>query len=182
MGQNGNGLKTDKNGNRTEIKRERNGITRPVVRTGDGNFFLTPTVHMSLTQTMYVLLPQMARYIHVRSQEEGRAIRRTRRRIEVLQRRRARQREIVLIFHNSINLNVSSSDQFTIFVYRTSAYHAGQIIIMRALFRVMASAHSSERFWNGRRSHCPIGPFWNSNFCRSVLERFGRERSRSHCA
>ena len=25
MGQNGNGLKTDKNGNRTEIKRERNG-------------------------------------------------------------------------------------------------------------------------------------------------------------
>ena len=45
MGQNGNGLKTDKNGNRTEIKRERNGITRPVVRTGDGNFFLTPTVY-----------------------------------------------------------------------------------------------------------------------------------------
>ena len=44
MGQNGNGLKTDKNGNRTEIKRERNGITHPVVRTGDGNFFLTPTV------------------------------------------------------------------------------------------------------------------------------------------
>ena len=44
MGQNGNGLKTDKNGNRTEIKRERNGITRPVVRMGDGNFFLTPTV------------------------------------------------------------------------------------------------------------------------------------------
>ena len=40
MGQNGNGLKTDKNGNRTEIKRERNGITRPVVWTGDGNFFL----------------------------------------------------------------------------------------------------------------------------------------------
>ena len=44
MGQNGNGLKTDKNGNRTEIKQEWNGITRPVVRTGDGNFFLTPTV------------------------------------------------------------------------------------------------------------------------------------------
>ena len=34
MGQNGNGLKTDKNGNRTEIK-----------RTVNGNFFLTPTVH-----------------------------------------------------------------------------------------------------------------------------------------
>ena len=45
VGQNGNGLKTDKNGNRTEIKRERNGITRPVVQTGDGNFFLTPTVY-----------------------------------------------------------------------------------------------------------------------------------------
>ena len=44
VGQNGNGLKTDKNGNRTEIKRERNGITRPVVRTGDGNFFLMPAV------------------------------------------------------------------------------------------------------------------------------------------
>ena len=44
MGQNGNGLKTDKNGNRTEVKRERNGIARPVVRTGDGNFLLTPTV------------------------------------------------------------------------------------------------------------------------------------------
>ena len=46
MGQNGNGLKTDKNGNRTEVKRERNGIARPVVRTGDGNFLLTPTVHV----------------------------------------------------------------------------------------------------------------------------------------
>ena len=45
MGQNGNGLKTDKNGNRMEVKRERNGIARPVVRTGDGNFLLTPTVH-----------------------------------------------------------------------------------------------------------------------------------------
>ena len=47
VGQNGNGLKTDKNGNRTEIKREweRNGITRPVVWMGDGNFFLTPTVY-----------------------------------------------------------------------------------------------------------------------------------------
>ena len=44
MGQNGNDLKTDKNGNRTEIKREQNGITRPVVRTGDGNFFFMPTV------------------------------------------------------------------------------------------------------------------------------------------
>ena len=44
MGQNGNGLKTDKNGNRTEVKRERNGIAHPVVRTGDGNFLLTPTV------------------------------------------------------------------------------------------------------------------------------------------
>ena len=39
MGQNGNGLKTDKNGNRTKIKREWNGITRPVVRTVNGNFF-----------------------------------------------------------------------------------------------------------------------------------------------
>ena len=39
-------LKTDKNGNRTEIKREQNGITHPVVRTGDGNFFVMPTVHM----------------------------------------------------------------------------------------------------------------------------------------
>ena len=45
MGQNGNGLKTDKNGNRTEIKRERNGITRPVVWTVNENFFLMPTVH-----------------------------------------------------------------------------------------------------------------------------------------
>ena len=44
VGQNGNGLKTDKNSNRTEIKRERNGITRPVVRMGDGNFFFTPTI------------------------------------------------------------------------------------------------------------------------------------------
>ena len=29
-----------------------------------------------------------------------------------------------------------------------------------------------------------VGPFWNvleGNFCRSVLEWFGRERSRSHC-
>ena len=23
------------------------------------------------------------------------------------------------------------------------------------------SAHASERFWNGKRSHCPVGPFWN---------------------
>ena len=45
MGQNGNGLKMDKNGNRTEIKREQNGITHPVVQTVNGNFFWTPTVH-----------------------------------------------------------------------------------------------------------------------------------------
>ena len=38
LGQNGNGLKTDKNGNHTVIKRERNGIARPVVRTVNGNF------------------------------------------------------------------------------------------------------------------------------------------------
>ena len=48
MGQNGNGLKTDKNGNRTEVKRERNRIARPVVRTGDGNLLLTPTVPVLL--------------------------------------------------------------------------------------------------------------------------------------
>ena len=47
MGQNGNGLKTDKNGNRTEIKRERSGVTRPVVRMGDGNFFFMPTLFIS---------------------------------------------------------------------------------------------------------------------------------------
>ena len=50
MRQNGNGLKTDKNGNRTEIKRKRNRITRPVVWTGDGNFFLTPTVEPRLVR------------------------------------------------------------------------------------------------------------------------------------
>ena len=27
------------------------------------------------------------------------------------------------------------------------------------------TTHASERFWNGKRSHCPVGPFWN------VLER-----------
>ena len=31
-----------------ETERERNGITRPVVRTVDGNFFLTPTVCIML--------------------------------------------------------------------------------------------------------------------------------------
>ena len=51
MGQNGNGLKTDKTGNRTEVKRERNGIARPVVRTGDGNFLLMPTVHVRMSAT-----------------------------------------------------------------------------------------------------------------------------------
>ena len=73
-------------------------------------------------------------------------------------------------------------DQFAIFRYRTSVYCAGQTIIMNMLFRVMASAHVSEQFWNDKRSHCPVGPFWNGNFCRSVLERFGREPSGSHCA
>ena len=37
-------MKTDKNGNHTEIKREQHGIARPVVRTVNGNFFSTPTV------------------------------------------------------------------------------------------------------------------------------------------
>ena len=83
--------------------------------------------------------------------------------------------------HNSINFNISSSDQFAIFRYRTSAYHARQTIIMHALYSVMASAHALERFWNSKRSHCMVGPFWNGNFCRSVLERFGREWSCSHC-
>ena len=55
VGQNGNGLKTDKNGNRTEIKQERNGITHPVVRTGDGNFFFMPTVCMYVLR-MYVCM------------------------------------------------------------------------------------------------------------------------------
>ena len=55
MGQNGNGLKTDKNGNRTEIKRERNGITRPVVRMGDGNFFwCLPYVRTCVRACVYV--------------------------------------------------------------------------------------------------------------------------------
>ena len=26
---------------------------------------------------------------------------------------------------------------------------------------MMTSVHASERFWNGKRSHCPVGPFWN---------------------
>ena len=62
---------------------------------------------------------------------------------------------------------------------------AGQIIIIPTLYSVMASAHVLERFWNGKRSLCPVGPFWNvleRNFCGSVLERFGRELSSSHCA
>ena len=25
------------------------------------------------------------------------------------------------------------------------------------------SVHVSERFWNGKRSHCPVGPFWNGS-------------------
>ena len=25
----------------------------------------------------------------------------------------------------------------------------------------VTSAHASERFWNGKRSHCQVGPFWN---------------------
>ena len=137
-------------------------------------------VELSLTTTMYVLLPQMARYM--RSQEERRAVRRIRRRIGVLQRRRARHREVVFIFHNSINFNVSSSDQFTIFRYHTSVCCAGQTIIMCTLLMLMASVHALERFWNSKHSHCPVGPFWNGNFCRSILERFGRERSHSHCA
>ena len=29
----------------------------------------------------------------------------------------------------------------------------------------VTSAHASELFWNGKRSHCQVGPFWN------VLER-----------
>ena len=49
---------------------------------------------------------------------------------------------------------------------------------MRVLYSVMASAHALERFWNGKRSHCTVGPFWNGNFCSSVVERFGKERSR----
>ena len=69
------------------------------------------------------------------------------------------------LLHNSINFNISSSDQFTIFKYCTSAYHACQTIIVRAIYSVMASAHALERFWNGKRSHCTVGPFWN------ILER-----------
>ena len=64
-------------------------------------------------------------------------------------------------YHNSINFNVSFFDQFGIFRYRTSAYHARQTIIMHVLFKVMASVHASEQFWNGKCSHCPVGPFWN---------------------
>ena len=26
---------------------------------------------------------------------------------------------------------------------------------------MMTSVHASEWFWNGKRSHCPVGPFWN---------------------
>ena len=29
----------------------------------------------------------------------------------------------------------------------------------------VTSAHASERFWNGKRSHCPVGMFW------TILER-----------
>ena len=78
--------------------------------------------------------------------------------------------------HNSINFNIYSSNQFAIFRYRTSVYHARQTIIMRTLYSVMANAHALERFC--KHSHCTVGPFWNGNFCRSILERFGRERSR----
>ena len=43
--------------------------------------------------------------------------------------------------------------------------YAHQTIIMHAIFRIMASAHVLEQFWNGKHSHCPVGPFWN------ILER-----------
>ena len=57
LGQNGNGLKTDKNGNHTEIKRKRNGITRPVVRTVNGNFFdAYRTCTQTIEQVFYVKL------------------------------------------------------------------------------------------------------------------------------
>ena len=37
-------------------ERERNGITRPVVRTGDVNFFLMPTVYIHLLRVITVRL------------------------------------------------------------------------------------------------------------------------------
>ena len=60
--------------------------------------------------------------------------------------------------HNSINFNISSSDQFAIFRYHTSAYHAHQTIIMHELY----SAHALKLFWNSKRSYC------------TVLERSGK--------
>ena len=44
----------------------------------------------------------------------------------------------------------------------------------------MTSAHALEWLWNGKHSHCLLGPFWNGNFCCFVLKRFGREQSYSH--
>ena len=56
LGQNGNGLKMDKNSKRTEIKqgteREWHGIARPVLQTINGNFFLTPTIHHYITESI----------------------------------------------------------------------------------------------------------------------------------
>ena len=44
------------NGNGTEIKRERNRIARSVVRTVNGNFFMTPTVlHVLYTGVKYYI-------------------------------------------------------------------------------------------------------------------------------
>ena len=104
---------------------------------------------ISLTPTMYVLLPEMARYM-----------------LSTIQ---------------STSMSVPPTNLPCLDIALQRIYRAGQTIIMRALFRVMAIVPASEWFWNGKRSHCPVGPFWNGNFCRSVLERFGRERSRSHC-
>ena len=66
VGQNGNGLKTDKNGNRTEIKRERNGITHPVVRTVNGNFFLCLPYMMVKENWLFTRLNPSASYIEER--------------------------------------------------------------------------------------------------------------------
>ena len=69
----------------------------------------------------------------------------------------------------STSMSVTCScDQFSIFRYHTLVYHACQTIIMRALFRVMASSHASEQFWTSKCSHCPVEPFRNGNFCRKL--------------
>ena len=59
LGQNGNCLKTDKYGNRTEIKWERNGngTVLPVLLYGRQmeKKNLTPTVHHFITQSIYII-------------------------------------------------------------------------------------------------------------------------------